>query len=83
MLYNIALMGHCVETTMKIVISKPDQCIINNIIIIIIKKGAQCKAGRDRSTPSRSEDPSPTIKTDRKKEEKTVEDTKRTSSLGQ
>ena len=27
------------------------------IIIIIIKKGSQCKAGRERLTPYQSEDP--------------------------
>ena len=37
------------------------------IIIIIIKRGWQCKAGRERLTPYQSEDPSPTH---RKKEEK-------------
>ena len=38
------------------------------IIIIIIKRGWQCKAGRERLTPYQSEDPNPT--THRKKEEK-------------
>ena len=33
------------------------------IIIIIIKKGKQCKAGREWYTPYQSEDPSPTIPT--------------------
>ena len=47
-------------------------------IIIIIKKGQQCKTGRERLTLYQSEDPIPTIPTHRKKEEKrkTVEDTK-------
>ena len=40
------------------------------IIIIIIIKGRQCKAGRERLTPCQSEDPSPTIPTHRRKEEK-------------
>ena len=40
------------------------------IIIIIIKKGLQCKGGRERYTPYQSEDPSPTIKTYRQKKEK-------------
>ena len=40
------------------------------IIIIIIKKGQQCKAGREWYTPYQSEDPSPTIPTYRQKEEK-------------
>ena len=35
-----------------------------------IKKGQQCKAGRERYTPYQSEDPSPTITTYRQKEEK-------------
>ena len=39
-------------------------------IIIIIKKGQQCKAGREWYTPYQSEDPSPTIPTYRQKEEK-------------
>ena len=48
------------------------------IIIIIIKKDYQCKAGRGRLTPYQSEDPSPTLPTDREKEEKgkIVEDKK-------
>ena len=40
------------------------------IVIIIIKQGWQCKAGRQRFTPYQSEDPSPTIPTHRMKEEK-------------
>ena len=40
------------------------------IIIIIIKKDWQCKAGRGRLTPYQSEDPSPTLPTDKRKEEK-------------
>ena len=48
------------------------------IIIIIIKKDLQCKAGRGRLTPYQSEDPSPTLQTYRGKEEKgkIVEDKK-------
>ena len=34
--------------------------IIIIIIIIIIKRGWQCKAGRERLTPYQSEDPNPT-----------------------
>ena len=56
---------------------------INNIItpiiiIIIIKKDLQCKAGRGRLTPYQSEDPSHTLPTYRGKEEKgkIVEDRK-------
>ena len=41
-----------------------------SIIIIIIKKDWQCKAGRGRLTPYQSEDPSPTLPTYRRKEEK-------------
>ena len=41
-----------------------------HIIIIIIKRGWQCKAGRERLTPYQSEDPNPTTPTHRKKEEK-------------
>ena len=41
-----------------------------NIIINIIKKGWQCKAGRERLTPYQSEDPNPTTQTHRMKEEK-------------
>ena len=40
------------------------------MIIIIIKKGRQCKAEREWYTPYQSEDPSPTIPTYRQKEEK-------------
>ena len=39
-------------------------------IIIIIRKGRQCKAEREWYTPYQSEDPSPTIPTYRQKEEK-------------
>ena len=39
-------------------------------IIIIIKKGQQCKAGREWYTAYQSKDPSPTIPTYRQKEEK-------------
>ena len=49
------------------------------IIIIIIKKDWQCKAGRGRLTTYQSEDPSPTLPTYRRKEEKgkiVVEDKK-------
>ena len=41
-----------------------------DIIIIIIKKGWQCKAGRERLTPYQSEDPNNTTPTHRMKEEK-------------
>ena len=40
------------------------------IIVIIIKKDWQCKAGRGRLTPYQSKDPSPTLPTYRGKEEK-------------
>ena len=56
------------------------------IIIIIIKKGQQCKAGRESYTPYQSEDPSPTIPTYRQKEEKGKESRRLQqgqSSLGQ
>ena len=47
------------------------------IIIIIIKKTRQCKAGRGRFIPYRSNDPSPTITTYNKEEKrKTVENNK-------
>ena len=36
--------------------------------IIIIKKGSQCKAGRERLTPYQSEDPNPTTPTHRMEE---------------
>ena len=50
----------------------------NIIIIIIIKKNWQCKTGRGRLIPYQSEDPSPTLLTNRGKEEKgkIVEDKK-------
>ena len=41
-----------------------------HIIIIIIKKGWQCKAGRERLTTYQSEDPNPTTPTHRMKEDK-------------
>ena len=43
---------------------------LGQIIIIIIKKGRQCKAGRERLTPYQSEEPNPTTPTHRMKEEK-------------
>ena len=43
---------------------------IPEYIIIIIKKGRQCKAETERYTPYQSEDPSATISTYRQKEEK-------------
>ena len=48
------------------------------IIIIIIKRGRQCKARRKWSTPYESKDPNPIIPTYRQKEEKwkIVEDKK-------
>ena len=44
--------------------------VLHQIIIIIIKKGQQCKDGREWYTPYQSEDPSPTTPTYRQKEEK-------------
>ena len=51
---------------------------VSVILIIIMKKYWQCKAGRGRLTPYQSEDPSPTLPTYRGKEEKgkIVEDKK-------
>ena len=52
------------------------QIIIVPIIIIIIKKGRQCKTEREGQgweRPYQSEDPSPTIPTYRQKEEKGME----------
>ena len=40
------------------------------VFIIIIKKGWQCKAERERLAPYQSEDPNPTTPTHRMKEEK-------------
>ena len=40
------------------------------IIVIIIKRDWQCKAGRGRLTPYESEDPSPTLPAYRGKEDK-------------
>ena len=59
--------------------------IIIIIIIIIIKKGRHCQTGREQLTPYQSEDPSPTIPTHRRKEEKgkTVEDKKCVEQLSQ
>ena len=49
---------------------------IYNIVIIIIKRGRQCKVWTDRFTPYQSKDPSHTISTN-------SEDKKGASSLGQ
>ena len=43
---------------------------VNNNNIIIIKKDWQCKAGRVRLTSYQSKDPSPSLPTYRRKEEK-------------
>ena len=43
---------------------------LSDIIIIIIKRGWQRKAGRERLTPYQSEDPNPTTPIHREKEEK-------------
>ena len=48
------------------------------LLLLLLKKGWQCKAGRERLTPYQSEDPNPTIPTHRMKEEigRTVGDRK-------
>ena len=48
------------------------------LLVFIIKKDGQCKAGRGRLTPYQCKDPSPTLPTYRRKEEKgkIVEDKK-------
>ena len=56
---------------------------LGGIIIIIIENGWQCKAGIELFTPYQSTDPSPKIMTNRKKEDKPVEDKKRASNVGQ
>ena len=43
---------------------------LKTIIIIIIKRDWQCKAGRERSTPYQSEDPNPTTPTLERKKRK-------------
>ena len=55
------------------------------LLIIIIKKSRQCKAGRELITPYQFVDPNPTIPTHRRKEEigKTVGDMKWSEQLGQ
>ena len=58
----VCLLFHCMKRQLSAA-----QCVI---IIIIIKKDSQCKAGRGRLTPYQSEDTSPTLPTYRGKEEK-------------
>ena len=41
-----------------------------HLLLLLLKKGQQCKVGREWYTPYQSEDPSPTIPTYRQKEEK-------------
>ena len=69
---QISKFSYCLFASYKFII----------IIIIIIKRGWQCKAGRERLTPYQSEDPNPTTPSHRKKEEKgkTVGDKKGASS---
>ena len=54
------------------------------IIIIFIKRGLQCKVGRELFTPYQSDDPSPSITTYSKNEEKrkTIEDKNWKNILG-
>ena len=40
------------------------------LLLLLLKKGRQCKAEREWYTPYQSEDPSPTIPTYRQKEKK-------------
>ena len=40
------------------------------LLLLLLKKGWQCKAGRERLTPYQSEDPNPTTLIHRMKEEK-------------
>ena len=58
------------STTCSNVLKQPYGELLVIIIIIIIRKGRQCKAGRERLTPYQSEDPNPTTPTHRMKEEK-------------
>ena len=58
-----------VSTILAVIICRVST-ILAVVIIIIIKKGQQCKAGREWYTPYQSEDPSPTIPTNWQKEEK-------------
>ena len=78
-------MSSTLHSTKSILLFKQDQVIFQVIdtnhiiiIIIIIKKDWQCKAGRGRLPPYQYEDPSPTLPTYRRKEEKVkiVEDKK-------
>ena len=45
-------------------------CSHSFLLLLLLKKGRQCKAEREWYTPYQSEDPSPTIPTYRQKEEK-------------
>ena len=62
----------CNNCNMQICIGRYCHVLITtrSFIIIIIKTGWQCKAGRERLTPYQSEDPNPATPTHRKKEEK-------------
>ena len=54
------------------------------IIIIIIKRDWQCKAGRERLTPYQSEDPNPTTQTlERRRERENSRRQKVREQLGQ
>ena len=66
-----ATLGLDDSTTSTIMIYlKKDGGTNNFFYYIIIRKGRQCKAGRERLTPYESEDPNPTTPTHRMKEEK-------------
>ena len=68
------LVGHhqpCSRVCRRGWVARAQRCLFTlRSIIIIIKRGWQCKAGRERLTPFQSEDPNPTTPTHRKKEEK-------------
>ena len=62
-LFMVSLLMGCVRLG-------DNNCNYSADIIIIIKKGWQCKAGRERLTPYQSEYPNQTTPTHRMKEEK-------------
>ena len=66
--FNYVIIKHYISTVLLLFTLYNILHIVH--IIIIIKQGWQCKAGRERLTPYQSKDPNPTIPTHRMKEEK-------------
>ena len=73
--FKVHTYNSCICTSCSLKVHANNSCICTSyslkvIIIIIIKRDWQCKAGREQSTPYQSEDPSPTTPTLERKKRK-------------